>query len=107
MRSLPEKISAFLTRCPGRMYCDTCIQERLGLRWRQQVQLVTATLGVTNGYARGFNRCCVCQEERQITLALAEEGRPAMKPERPLLLAASAGQVALPRNRMGSDLKGI
>jgi hypothetical protein len=106
MRSLPEKISAFLTRCPGRMYCDTCIQERLGLRWRQQVQLVTATLGVTNGYAREFNRCCVCQGERQITLALAEEGRPAMRPERPLLLAASVGQVALRRSRMGSDLKG-
>jgi hypothetical protein len=107
MRSLPEKISAFLTRCPGRMYCDTCIQERLGLRWRQQVQLVTATLAVTKGYAREFNRCCVCQEERQITLALAEEGRPAMNPERPMLLAASAGQVALRRSRMGSHLKGV
>jgi hypothetical protein len=108
MRSLPEKISAFLTRCPGRMYCDTCIQERLGLRWRQQVQLVTATLAVTNGYAREFNRCCVCQEARHVTLALAEESRlgAAMKTDRPVLLAASAGQAALRPARMGSDLKG-
>jgi hypothetical protein len=108
MRSLPEKISNFLMRCPGRMYCDTCIQERLGLRWRQQVQLVTATLAVTNGYAREFNRCCVCQMERQVTLAVADDGRsgPATKADRPVLFAASPGQLAVPRGRMGSHLKG-
>jgi len=46
-RSVPEKVSEFLIKCSGRKYCDACIQERLGFKWRQQVQLVTATLAVT------------------------------------------------------------
>jgi hypothetical protein len=74
--SLPEKISAFLMRNSGRLYCDTCIQERLGLRWRQQVQLVTATLAVTNDYARQWNRCCVCQLERLVTQAISDPFTP-------------------------------
>ena len=72
LRSLPEKVSAFLMRRPGRAYCDTCIQERLGLKWRQQVQLVTATLGVTDGYARKLDCCCNCTSERQVTISVPE-----------------------------------
>jgi hypothetical protein len=78
LRSLPEKVSAFLGRRPGRAYCDTCIQERLGLKWRQQVQLVTATLAVTDSYVRKFARCCNCSSERQVTISVSEEaGRTA------------------------------
>jgi hypothetical protein len=92
--SLPEKISTFLMQRPGCPYCDTCIQERLGLRWRQQVQLVTATLAVTNGYGRQLNRCCVCQMERQVTRAISDastpgtaiktDGRDAAQADRPM-----------------------
>ena len=66
LRSVPEKISDFLLRCHGRSYCDTCIQERLGLKWRQQVQLVTATLAVTATFTREFSRCCSCYGVKQV-----------------------------------------
>jgi hypothetical protein len=68
-RSVPEKINDFLARCAGRKYCDTCIQERLGLKWRQQVQLVTATLAVTRSFEREFGICCVCEQAKQVIYA--------------------------------------
>jgi hypothetical protein len=68
-RSVPEKVSDFLVWCSGRKYCDTCIQERLGLKWRQQVQLVTATLAVTRSFAREFGPCCVCHQAKQVIYA--------------------------------------
>jgi hypothetical protein len=87
------------------MYCDTCIQERLGLRWRQQVQLVTATLAVTNGYARQLNRCCVCQIERQVTLAIPDPiPGTAITTTRASVFAASTDRLALRRGHQGSDL---
>jgi hypothetical protein len=70
-RTVPERINEFLVRCAGRAYCDHCIQERLGLRWRQQVQLVTATLGVTSGYRRNNAACCTCGETKQVTTFVA------------------------------------
>lgn len=67
---IPEKIRDFLTERPGRRYCDSCIQERLGLRWRQQVQLVTATLAVTRLFERDRSVCCTCNEEKHVIAAL-------------------------------------
>jgi len=55
-----------------RRYCDRCIQERLGLKWRQQVQLVTATLAVTGAFIRGRGECCTCHETKQV---IATNGR--------------------------------
>lgn len=66
-RTVPERVNEFLVRCAGRAYCDHCIQERLGLRWRQQVQLVTATLAVTSGYRRSTAACCTCEDTKQVT----------------------------------------
>jgi hypothetical protein len=66
-RTVPERVNEFLVRCAGRAYCDHCIQERLGLRWRQQVQLVTATLAVTSGYRRSTAVCCTCEDTKQVT----------------------------------------
>ena len=73
LMTVPERISDFLTQRHERMYCDTCIQERLGLKWRQQVQLITATLAVTNGFEREFNKCCTCQETKRVTRAAHSE----------------------------------
>jgi hypothetical protein len=67
--TVPEKVSAFLIWRTGRHYCDTCIQERLGLKWRQQVQLITATLAVTPLFRRELGRCCTCNEEKRVTCA--------------------------------------
>jgi hypothetical protein len=69
-RSVPQKISDFLVRRQNRMYCDTCIQERLGLKWRQQVQLITATLAVTDSFKRDLGQCCTCHEEKQVIQAV-------------------------------------
>lgn len=62
--SVPQRISNFLHRRSGRVYCDTCIGERLGLKWRQQVQLITATLGVTQEFERSLWECCTCKETK-------------------------------------------
>jgi hypothetical protein len=69
-RFIPEKIRDFLLQRPGRRYCDSCIQERLGLRWRQQVQLVTATLGVTQSFERDRSVCCTCAELKHVIAAV-------------------------------------
>jgi len=74
LRTIPEKISEFLRQRPERMYCDTCIQERLGLKWRQQVQLITATLAVTETFKREYNTCCTCNAVKSVTHAV--EGPP-------------------------------
>jgi hypothetical protein len=86
-RFLPEKIRDFLLQRAGRRYCDTCIQERLGLRWRQQVQLVTATLAVTRSFARDRGICCTCNEEKQVTEAVrasADQAPPSSSAEDPV-----------------------
>ncbi len=69
-RSVPEKISDFLIRRQGGTYCDTCIQERLGLKWRQQVQLITATLAVTECFKRELGRCRTCDDVKQVIQAV-------------------------------------
>ena len=69
-RLIPERIRDFLLQRPGRRYCDSCIQERLGLRWRQQVQLVTATLAVTKSFQRDRSMCCTCNEEKHVISAV-------------------------------------
>jgi hypothetical protein len=68
--TVPERICHFLIQRSGRRYCDTCIQERLGLKWRQQVQLITATLAVTAAFTREVHACCTCNETKQVTSAV-------------------------------------
>jgi len=77
-RTVPRKVSEFLTQRQGRTYCDICIQERLGLKWRQQVQLITATLACTEVYARELGPCCICNETKQVISAVTNG--PAPKP---------------------------
>lgn len=63
-RSVPARVRDFLRDRPGRVYCDTCIQERLGLKWRQQAQLITATLAVTSEFDRGRWVCSTCNQTK-------------------------------------------
>jgi len=63
-RSIPARVRDFLRERPGQIYCDTCIQERLGLKWRQQAQLITATLGVTSEFDRGRWVCSICNQTK-------------------------------------------
>jgi hypothetical protein len=69
--TVPERVRNFLIGQEGQMYCDSCIQGNLGLKWRQQVQLITATLGVTGEFHRDLVRCCGCDEVKQATQAVA------------------------------------
>jgi hypothetical protein len=69
-RSVPERINAFLKERKERPYCDSCIQESLGLKWRQQVQLITATLCVTSSFRRERGLCCNCKNHKQVIAAV-------------------------------------
>lgn len=69
-RSVPERVRDFLAQRLGRMYCDACIQERLGLKWRQQVQLVTSTLACTTDFDREQDLCCTCNETKHVIFAV-------------------------------------
>jgi len=91
-RAIPEKISNFLVQRLGRMYCDSCIQERLGLRWRQQVQLVAATLAVTPGYNRSLAECCNCHQPKQVTQAVRSNGAAPTQPAEAMTAAHRVGK---------------
>ena len=41
----------------------------MGLKWRQQVQLITATLAVTPWFEREIGSCCVRKETKQVIYA--------------------------------------
>jgi K+-sensing histidine kinase KdpD len=64
--TVPERVAEFLIAAGDDMYCDACIQEKLGLKWRQQVQLVTATLAVTEPFRRDTGECRHCGQVKQV-----------------------------------------
>jgi hypothetical protein len=96
-RTVPRRINDFLVERKGRSYCDACIQERLGLKWRQQVQLITATLAVTDGFDRSLDRCCTCQDTKQVILACVEALPPSRR-------AASSPILSIPRPHATQDI---
>jgi hypothetical protein len=65
-RTVPERIAEFLVSHECAMYCDQCIQDQLGLKWRQQVQLVTATLAVTDLFQRDSGQCQICNQLKHV-----------------------------------------
>ncbi|HUC50618.1 MAG TPA: DUF4118 domain-containing protein [Xanthobacteraceae bacterium] len=65
-RTVPERVAEFLVGRACAMYCDQCIQDQLGLKWRQQVQLVTATLAVTKLFRRDSGQCQTCNQFKQV-----------------------------------------
>src|SRR5688572_21457308 len=96
-RTVPHRINDFLVERKGRSYCDACIQERLGLKWRQQVQLITATLAVTDGYDRGLDQCSTCQETKQVIQArVGVQPAPARK--------VASAVLSMPRSDTAQDL---
>jgi hypothetical protein len=98
--TVPQRISDFLSQRQERMYCDTCIQERLGLKWRQQVQLITATLAVTPAFQREFNKCCTCEEIKQVTFTV---GRKPQAGEPPRMLSTPKSSAEPRRKPLGAS----
>ncbi len=67
---VPERVKDFIVQAGPAAYCDGCIQDRLGLKWRQQVQLITATLAVTDSFRREPGSCSGCGESKQVIHAV-------------------------------------
>jgi hypothetical protein len=61
--SQPERIFNFLVE-RREPFCDDCIQTRLELSQRQQVQPVSATLGLTSDFERAKDICAGCGDEK-------------------------------------------
>lgn len=80
-RTVPEKIRDFLCDRTRGAYCDDCLQQRLGIKWRQQVQTITATLAVTGVFVREYGTCATCNEQKQVIHAvpLGAEGGAARR----------------------------
>jgi hypothetical protein len=68
--TVPERVKDFIVEAGSAAYCDGCIQDRLGLKWRQQVQLITATLAVTDSFRREPGSCSGCGESKQVIHAV-------------------------------------
>ena len=96
-RTVPQRIHDFLVKRSGRSYCDACIQERIGLKWRQQVQLITATLAVTEGYERSLDRCSTCQDTKQVIQARAGAQSP------PARRSVASEVLSVPRSQVAQD----
>jgi hypothetical protein len=90
VRTVPKRINDFLVERKGRSYCDACIQERLGLKWRQQVQLISATLAVTDDFERDLDQCSTCQDTKQVIMTCVETSLPVHRP-------ASSAILSMPR----------
>jgi hypothetical protein len=71
--TVPERVKDFVVQAGSAAYCDGCIQDRLGLKWRQQVQLITATLAVTDSFRREAGRCSACGEGKQVIHAISRD----------------------------------
>ena len=111
-RTVPERINEFLVRCAGRAYCDHCIQERLGLRWRQQVQLVTATLAVTACFRRELAVCSTCDESKQVISFLGSVVKSSAQetlslPKMSLAVAESRRRRAFSKDRPTGDVNDV
>jgi hypothetical protein len=68
-RSVPQRICDFLVG-DGQMYCDPCLRKHTGLKWREQVNLVTATLAVTPYFKRSDGECCACHQMTRVVQAV-------------------------------------
>ena len=99
VRTVPKPINDFLVEREGRSYCGACIQERLGLKWRQQVQLITATLAVTGDFERDLDRCSTCQDTKQVIMACIQASSPVRR-------AASAAILSMPRPQVAKSDQG-
>jgi hypothetical protein len=55
--SVPEKVVAFLHGGAPGTYCDDCIKHELGLPRRQEVAIITLTLGLCKGFHRELGSC--------------------------------------------------
>jgi hypothetical protein len=71
--TIPASVIAYLRTHEPHAYCDECISQKLGRR-TQQVQPITATLGLTPGFSRKSDFCRECGLKRQVINASPKRG---------------------------------
>jgi hypothetical protein len=71
--TIPANVIAHLRTHAPHAYCDDCISQKLGPR-TQQVQPITATLGLTPGFSRKSDFCRECGLKRQVINATPKRG---------------------------------
>ncbi len=71
--TIPTNVIAYLRRQAPHAYCDECIGQELGAR-TQQIQPITATLGLTPGFSRKSGFCLECGLRRQVINASPKRG---------------------------------
>ena len=71
--TIPTNVTAYLRQQAPHASCDECIGQKLGAR-TQQVQPITATLGLTPGFSRKSGFCQECGLRRQVINASPKRG---------------------------------
>ena len=65
--SIPEQVTEFLKKQPGKAYCDDCIAEKIPLKRRQQAQRETGALAMTGEFVREAGGCTQCGADKLVT----------------------------------------
>ena len=65
--TIPEQVTEFLKKQPGKAYCDDCIAEKIPLKRRQQAQRVTGALAMTADFVRESGGCAECGADKFVT----------------------------------------
>lgn len=65
--TVPEQIAQFLQKNKPLAYCDSCIQDALGLKRHQQVQQTTSGGAAAGGFVRVEGTCSSCGKDVKVT----------------------------------------
>jgi len=66
----PERVHKFLTDRTPAPVCDDCIAKHTAVEPRQQVNPITATLGLTTDFDRKRGTCSICKSDKLVTRSL-------------------------------------
>jgi hypothetical protein len=67
--TVPEQVAQFIQSQKPSPYCDSCIQNSLGLKRHQQVQQAASGGAASGGFVRGAGTCSACGKDAIVTHA--------------------------------------
>jgi hypothetical protein len=67
--TVPSRVTDFLRRRRGVLFCDTCMRVKLELARPQQAQQVTSALGTAPGFTRHKCVCSICKKDKTVIFA--------------------------------------
>ena len=65
-----KRVAVFLRRHTGERFCITCLQKKLRVKARSQVEDATRRLGLMQNFDRQYATCSVCGKVRKVIRAL-------------------------------------